>query len=1137
MSGTQNTIWTPPPVSARGSNSVVGKDGVNDSLVGTAGNDVLSGLSGADTMSGGLGDDFYYVDNPGDVVDEDENGGIDTIISYLPLTFLGRNVENLTLSGASQKSGYGNALANIIRGTAVNNLLDGGAGDDLLYGGGGNDVFVVRAGNGSDAIGDFKAGPTTSSIVSLVGYDFTSFDQIKAAMVQDGTTAILNLGNGETLRFLNQNIGNFSADDFKTTLDTSKWRLAFHDEFDTFSRFNGVDGTWGTKQQWDGFAGYTNPTKAEQQVYVDSEYSGVRFNKAPGPIGLNPFSVADGKLTIEAAATPADDLTWLFGRPYSSGLLSSFVSFQQTYGYYEIRADMPRGQGLWPAFWLLPADLGPTSELDVFEALGQDPFSVLMTAHSRATGVHTKEGFSVATPDLTQGYHTFGMDWGPQHITWYFDGVAVASVDTPADLKNRPMYMVANLAVGGNWAGPPNSDSLASDPHLRIDYIRAYATENTVSTTAALNRAGGPSLDYLQGTQLNDTLSGLDQNDQLYGAAGDDILDGGEGDDTLGGGAGNDTILGGNGLDTALYSGTPAGLVVVHDLDTNGYTTIDTAGTQGTDVLSGVETLRFRVADPVTGDIVSSQDVAMADAVDVTLKANASGGRTVAVRDPGVLLATFATDGADTVLYSGTAALALPDRYENVVVTGSVGVSVTGNAGANVLVGGAGDDTLVGGDGDDVLRGGGGRDRLDGGAGNDVAVLDGVASQFVVIRDLAAAGHYTVIDLASGTIEDLRNIETLRFNASDDPLGGGLGQSGPGDLLDMAVSAASQVAWTGNAAGGRDVTTSDPASLVAWLATDSVDTILFGGSALTLPSGFENVVATGAGGASLTGNALDNLLTGTVAADTLSGEAGDDRFQPMGGADIVDGGSGNDTVVLAGSPSRYVIVADLDAPDAYRIYDRQATSPGDVLTLWSVENVVFSDLGPQSQALAPLAGVAVRTELGGGRVISVADPSLLAWVSPTPGLDTVLFSGAGTLQLADGIENLTSTGAFGTTLIGNAGANVLVGGLGGATFVGLAGDDQFVGNSQRFTDAVDYGRDAANGGTAGVSVNLATGVATDGFGGRDTLVGITNVLGTASGDTIVGSDLANFLQGLDGNDMLSGGAGDDRLDGGAGDDT
>ncbi|WP_187371430.1 family 16 glycosylhydrolase [Methylobacterium oryzihabitans] len=778
------------------------RDGFNDLVVGTPDNDALAGLSGADTMVGGLGDDTYYVDDPGDVVDEDENGGIDTVISYLPTTVLARNVENLTLSGSSNKSGYGNALANIVRGHAGNNVLDGGAGDDLLYGGGGTDVFVVRAGNGSDAIGDFKAGPTSASIVSLVGYGLTSFDQIKAAMVQDDTTVVLNLGNGETLRFLNQAVQNFSADDFRSGLDTSKWTQTFGDEFDTFDRFNGVDGTWTTRFPRDGFSGFTNPTRGEQQVYVDSEFRGAPAKSAPEALGLNPFSVQDGSLEITARETPAQALSWAGNRKYYSGLISSFSSFQQTYGYFEMRAKMPAGQALWPAFWLLPVDGGAITELDVVEMLGQSPFNSLVAAHSGVTGKRTADTFLNLTPDLNADYHTFGMDWGPKTITWYFDGVAVGSAATPADLQNRSMYMIANLAVGGNWAGLPNAGTLADDPSLRIDYIRAYATENTVSTGAVRRSRGGVDgvIDDLFGTALNDSLSGNDQNDKLSGAAGDDTLSGGADNDTIGGGAGNDVIDGGTGIDVALYAGDLSRLVVVRDLDTDVYTVIDTGSVdnQGTDQLTGIETLRFRRIDDVSGDVLGSTDVALTDAVDAVVRRN---------------------------------------------------------------------------------------------------------------------------------------------------------------------------------------------------------------------------------------------------------------------------------------------------PD-------------------------------------------------GSRVLTVGDASVAPFLPATAGIDTVEFTGRGVIRLADGFETLTSTATpYGTTLIGNAGANTLRSGPGGTRFVGLAGDDLFVGSSPLASDTVDYSLDAADGGTAGVSVNLAGGLATDGFGGRDTLVGIAHATGTASGDTIVGSGLANVLQGLGGNDMLSGGAGDDRLDGGAGDDT
>src|SRR5262249_24479551 len=131
----------------RGDNVITGNTG-NDTLSGGGGSDALSGGAGADTMTGGTGNDVYFVDNPGDVVMENANEGMDTVYAstHYQLT---ANVENLTLQGGTDLQAYGNALVNVITGNNGNNVLDGGAGGDLLSGGMGDDVYFV------DDAGDF----------------------------------------------------------------------------------------------------------------------------------------------------------------------------------------------------------------------------------------------------------------------------------------------------------------------------------------------------------------------------------------------------------------------------------------------------------------------------------------------------------------------------------------------------------------------------------------------------------------------------------------------------------------------------------------------------------------------------------------------------------------------------------------------------------------------------------------------------------------------------------------------------------------------------------------------------------------------------------------------------------------------
>ena len=125
----------------------------------------------------------------------------------------------------------------------------------------------------------------------------------------------------------------------------------------------------------------------EQQIYVDPGYEG----RGMVPLGLNPFKVRDGVLSIVASRIPSDLKEVLFSNEYVSGVLTTQKSFSQKYGYFEIRAKMPLGTGVWPAFWLLANDGGWPPEIDAMEGRGQRPGDVVMTTHWRipATGFNT----------------------------------------------------------------------------------------------------------------------------------------------------------------------------------------------------------------------------------------------------------------------------------------------------------------------------------------------------------------------------------------------------------------------------------------------------------------------------------------------------------------------------------------------------------------------------------------------------------------------------------------------------------------------------------------------------------------------------------------------------------------------------
>ncbi|MER8528424.1 family 16 glycosylhydrolase [Mesorhizobium sp. M1272] len=409
------------------------------------------------TMYGGKGDDIYYLYSSKNKAVELPNEGVDTISTWMSYK-LPANFENLTVTGDKHYA-FGNELNNIITGGSGQQTLDGLQGDDVLKGGSGADIFVVTPGNGSDLILDFGADDTAR----VGSFGFTSFEDVHANMVQSGANVRLNLSDDEFLVFANKTIDQFNPGQFDLALDRSHLELTFSDEFNTLDLWNGSSGTWDSNFWWGAANGSSLTSNKELQWYIDTNYAPTR--------SVSPFSVEDGVLSITAARAPAAIQPYINDYKYTSGLLTTYESFAQTYGYFEIRADMPEKQGVWPAFWLLPADCSWPPELDVVEMLGQDPNKLILTSHSNETGTHTTVSSTAYAAD-TEGFHTYGVLWTEDELVWYFDDVEVARAATPSDMHD-PMYMLVDLAVGG-LAGAP-ADGLATPAEMQIDYIHAYA--------------------------------------------------------------------------------------------------------------------------------------------------------------------------------------------------------------------------------------------------------------------------------------------------------------------------------------------------------------------------------------------------------------------------------------------------------------------------------------------------------------------------------------------------------------------------------------------------------------------------------------------------------------------------------------
>lgn len=187
--------------------------------------------------------------------------------------------------------------------------------------------------------------------------------------------------------------------------------------------------------------------------------------------------------TLKETFTGADGIT----RNYTSARLLTRKTFTQTYGRFEARIQIPYGQGIWPAFWMLGNDIQtagwPTcGEIDIMENIGKEPSTVHGTLHgpgySGANGITA----SYALPSLrkfSDGYHTFAVEWEPDVIRFYVDG-RLYKTRTPADLPagktwvfNHPFFLILNVAVGGNFPGNPDATTVF--PQLmKVDYVRVY---------------------------------------------------------------------------------------------------------------------------------------------------------------------------------------------------------------------------------------------------------------------------------------------------------------------------------------------------------------------------------------------------------------------------------------------------------------------------------------------------------------------------------------------------------------------------------------------------------------------------------------------------------------------------------------
>ncbi|WP_280956440.1 beta strand repeat-containing protein [Ciceribacter lividus] len=593
------------------------------------------------------------------------------------------------------------------------------------------------------------------------------------------------------------------------------------------------------------------------------------------------------------------------------------------------------------------------------------------------------------------------------------------------------------------------------------------------------------------------------------------------------------------------------------------------------------------------------------------------------IGNQGATITEAAGGGDDEIRTSLTTySMANYANVERLTYTGTIGTTLTGNAGNNVITGGnggdtissgAGDDALYGGNGNDTLIGGAGADVLDGGDGTDTASYsnateavtvnlktgvytgDAAGDTFISIERISGTQYNDTFVSGSETVYFIggNGLDTVDYSTSEAAVNVNL-VTGTGTGGDAQGDQFNQIERVVGSAFGDTLTSSTTGHILDGGAGNDVYVIGNQGVTITEAAGggddeirtslttysmanyanVERLTYTGTLGATLTGNAGDNVITGGNGNDTLIGGAG---------ADVLDGGDGTDTASYSNATSAVTInlktgVYTGDAAgDTYISIERIAGTQYDDTFVSGSETVYFIGGNGLDTVDYSTSGAAVNVNLVTGtgtggdaqgdqfnqieRVVgsdyddtltsSTVGHSLLGgegndiYVVGNAGVTVTEAAGAGvdevrtvltTYTLGDNLDNLTYTGGANFAGNGNDLANVITSQGGKDTLYGFAGNDTFIGG-----DAGDliYGGDGSDTSSYynsddAVFIDLQAATATGGYAQGDVLNSIENLVGSSFDDTLAGNADANRLYGLSGIDTISGGAGNDWIDGGAG---
>jgi len=1081
-----------------------GSDGINNTLKGNAANNTLDGRTGADSMAGLGGDDTYYVNVAGDVVNETAagSGGTDTVVSDVSYT-LGTNVENLTLGNiGAQLSGTGNGLNNVLSGSGGTRfVLSGGAGNDTLNGGDAGDTLDGGTGNDSLIGGDGNDVYVVDSTLDRVneggiGGDADDIDHVRSSVSID-----LSNGSGVVETYLTiENVTllasgavliNATGNDLDNVLtgNAGANTLAGGTGNDTLDGGGGSDTLLGG----DGNDTYIIDLSTDRVIEA-GEDGGIDTVRSAVAINLSNASgvVNAGNTLIENVTLTGAGAVSAIGNDLDNRLTGNAAANALSGGAGADTLDGGAG-----ADSMVGGADNDTYVVDVAgdivnETLAGGGIDTVRASINYTLGAGLENLALTGSGNLTGTGNALDNELTGNAGANTLNGGA--GNDTMAGGAGNDVYIVDSAGDVVQETAGEGIDRVESSVSVDLGALGWDQVENlTLTGTGSIN-ATGNALDNV-----------------LIGNSAVNILDGGDGNDM------------------ADYSALTS--IVNVDLQLGTVT--------GGDLLANIEWVRTGSnGDILTG---SARDETLDGGGGADAMAGGAGNDTYIVDNVGDIVSESAADGGfDTVRSSVTWTLGDNLQYvENLVLTGSGAINGTGNSLDNAITGNAAANALNGGAGNDTLNGGAGADSMTGGAGNDLYIVDN-------------AGDATIEALNGGTdLVQSSVTRTLGLNLEHLTLTGTAAISATGNTQDNQLTGNSGANTLNGGAGndtlagggGNDTYVVDSnGDVILEYGDDGFDVVQSSAANYTLSDFVENLLLTGTAAIHGSGNGLDNAITGNNAANSLQGGAGADTLNGGLGNDTLIGGAGNDVYVVDSGVDQAIeepgggydtVRSSLSFTLGAEIEALLLTGAGNTAgTGNALDNQITGNAGANT-----LDGGAGNDTLNGGAgadtyLVDTQDDVLV----DSAGVDLVIAAVDYSIAAYAAIENLQAkTGTDAIDLTGNAGANRLTGNAGDNILDGGAGVDTMIGGAGNDEYHVNVAGDVVQetiAGAAGGSMDTVVSQVSYTLGAN-----LENLTLEGSGNlTGMGNALDNYLTGNAGSNTLDGGTGNDSLDGGDGND-